>query len=137
MKHLLFGNPHTSHWKLRVVGASRRERIVEMSGELHAEFFAAQTPMCIDPTELEKFGTELERLDRTLHGSARLSSAGSQSEVDWLLTALPLGHIASTGRFKINENELIFKFRTDQTQLGPLRDWVRSALLAYANCHDA
>jgi len=48
-----------------------------------------------------------------------------------------LGHVASTGRFKINENELNFNFRTDQTQLGPLREWVKSALFAYTKRNDA
>jgi hypothetical protein len=118
---------------LSVEGASRREQIVEISGELHAGFFVAQTPMCIDPIQLQEFSAQLEQLDRFLQGSASLKSANDQSEVDWTLTVLPLGHIESTGRFKINENELRFEFRSDQTQLGPLREWLKSALFVYAN----
>jgi hypothetical protein len=133
VKRLLFGNPHTSHWMLVVERASKREQIVEISGELHAGFFIAQTPMCINPTRLQEFAAQLEQLDTILQGSASLTSANDQSEIDWTLTVLPLGHIDSTGRFKINENELRFKFRTDQTQLGPLREWVKSALFVYAN----
>jgi hypothetical protein len=133
VKRLLFGNPNTSYWQLAVEGASRREQIVMISGELHADFFVAQTPMSISPSKLEEFAAALEKLDSTLEGSAHLASANEQSEVDWLLAVLPLGHIVSTGRFKINENELLFNFRTDQTQLKPLRDWVRSALFVYEN----
>ena len=91
MKHLLFGSPNASYWKLSVEGASRREQVVVISGELRAEFFIAQTPMCIDPSKLEEFATGLEVLDSTLQGSARLESANDQSEIDWVLTVLPLG----------------------------------------------
>jgi hypothetical protein len=133
VKRLLFGNPNSSYWALSIDGASRREQIVVISGELHAEFFVAQTPLCISPVRLEEFAAELENLDRTLQGSARLQSVNIQSEIEWLLTATALGHIESTGRFKINGNELLFSFRTDQTQLKPLREWVKSALFAYAN----
>jgi hypothetical protein len=133
MKRLLFGNPHTNYWTLSIEGASKREEIVEVSGELHAEFFVAQTPMCINPAQLEAFAAELEQLDRTLQGSASLANANDQSEVNWLLTVDPLGHIRSTGRFKINQNELRFHFQTDQTQLQPLKSWVKSALFVYAN----
>lgn len=94
VKRLLFGYPNTtSYWKLAIEGASRREQIVDISGELHAEFFVARTPMCISPIELEEFATGLEKLDSTLQGSVRLASANETSEIDWLLTVLPLGHI--------------------------------------------
>src|SRR5262245_11856465 len=137
MKQIVFGNPHTNYWKLEVEGASKREHVVAVSGELHAEFFIAQTPMCINPTELEAFKTQLEQLDCTLKGSAALRNANLQGEIEWLLTALPLGHIDSTGHFRINDNELRFKFRTDQTQLRPLLEWVKSALFMYENYDDA
>jgi hypothetical protein len=137
MKRIVFGNPHTSHWRLVVEGASKREHVVVVSGELHSEFFIAQTPMCIDPTELEAFQTQLEQLDSSLKGSATLRNANLQSEIEWSLTALPLGHIDSTGYFRINDNELRFKFRTDQTQLRPLLEWVKSALFSYESSDDA
>jgi len=134
MKRVFFGNPHTGHWSLAIEDASKREEIVVISGELQVEFFVAQTPMCVNPAQLELFAAELEELDRTLRGSARFANSNEQSEVEWLLTVLPLGHIQSTGRFMINRNELRFNFQTDQTQLKPLKAWVRSALFVYANC---
>jgi hypothetical protein len=137
MKRVVFGSSHTNHWTLVVEGASKREHVVVVSGELRAQFFIAQTPMCINPTELEVFQNQLERLDSTLKGTATLRSANSQSEIEWQLTALPLGHIDSTGYFRINDNELRFKFRSDQTQLRPLLEWVKSALFVYENYDDA
>jgi hypothetical protein len=133
MKRLTFGNPRTSHWQLVIEGASRHEQVVVISGELHAELFIAKTPLCINPLQLEAFASGVEALDNTLNGTATLLSVNEQSEVEWTLTALSLGHIESSGRFKINENELLFRFRTDQTQLKPLREWLRSALFVYAN----
>jgi hypothetical protein len=137
MKRILFGNPDTSYWKLAIDGASRRERIVVVDGELHAGFFVAATPMCIEPDALQRFAAAIAILDETLNGEAHLSSANEQSKVEWNLKALPLGHIESSGRFQINGNELRFTFHTDQTQLKPLRGWISSALFVFENSHDA
>ena len=38
MERIVFGNPHTSHWRLVVEGASKREHVVVVSGQLHSEF---------------------------------------------------------------------------------------------------
>jgi hypothetical protein len=137
MKNVVFGNPHTDWWKLSRDAVSHSEEIVAINGELHAGFFSAMTPMCISPTILQTFASELESLDRTLSGSATLESANCQSEVSWVLSVLPLGHIESTGRYTINGNSLAFSFRTDQTQLAPLLRWVRELLTAYNNPKDA
>jgi hypothetical protein len=137
MKTVVFGNPNTDWWKLTRDGVSRREQIVAITGELRAGFFSAVTPMCIPPTTLQTFAAELESLDKTLSGSATLQNANQQSEVSWVWSALPLGHIESSGRYTINGNNLTFSFRTDQTQLAPLLRWVRGLLTTYDNSNDA
>ena len=117
MRSILFGNPHTDSWKLTLDDISAREGIVALVGELSTGFFAATTPMCILPSSLAKFASEIQELDRTLAGVAVLENRNDQSEVSWRLAALPLGHIESSGRFTINGNSLDFRFQTDQTQL--------------------
>jgi len=135
-RSILFGNPNADRWKLKCEGASHRECIVEISGELDAGFFHVLTPMCIDPINLQAFATELESLDRTLSGYATLQSANNQSKISWTLKVLSLGHIESSGCYAINGNELTFSFRTDQTQLAPLLRWVHAALAIYEKADD-
>jgi len=131
MKSNLFGNPQTEWWKLKLVDVHPREQVVELTGELHAGFFSAVTPMCLPPTALESFASELRTVDRTLHGSATLRNSNEQSDVIWNLTDLPRGHIESSGRYAINGNGLDFRFRSDQTQLGPLARWIETLLGKY------
>lgn len=136
MKSVVIGNPHSDWWKLSRDGVSRKEEIIAIRGELHAGFFSAVTPMCIPPATLQTFASELESLDRSLSGRATLQNANCQTEVSWVLSALPLGHIESSGCYTINGNSLTFSFRTDQTQLAPLLRWVKELLVAYDNSDD-
>jgi len=54
-----------------------------------------------------------------------------QSAVCLTLTVNRVGHIEARGRYEINENGLDFTFKTDQTQLGPLRKWLDGILVEY------
>ena len=137
MKSVVFGSPETDSWKLTRQATCRREKVVEISGQLQVGFFSAVTPACIPPASLRAFAAELESVDRTLTGSATLESSNQQSQLSWTLKALPLGHIESTGRYAINGDQLLFSFRTDQTQLAPLLKWLRSAVAAYEQSNDA
>src|SRR6266852_4853523 len=117
MNSVLFGNPNTDSWELSLDDVSVRENVIALAGELRTGFFTATTAMCIPPSILLRFASEVRELDRTLAGEANLENRNVQSEIRWKLTALPLGHIESKGRFTINGNCLDFRFKTDQTQL--------------------
>ncbi len=131
MKRVLFGNPHTDWWELSLDGISRREQVIALTGELHVGFFSALTPMSLPPSVLQAFASQLELLDKTLSGRAVLQNSNDQSEVHWVLEALPHGHVESSGHYHINRNNLAFSFRTDQTQLTPLLRWIRGLLASY------
>jgi hypothetical protein len=137
MKKLFFGNLATDWWSLSLDDVSVEEEVIAIIGELRTGFFIAKTPMCVSPQTLEKFAAELQELDRTLRGVARLESKNNQSEVTWVLSVNHLGHVKSSGRFVINDNAVDFHFETDQTQLGPLLKWIRSLLKRYYEQREA
>jgi hypothetical protein len=131
MTSVTFGNANLDHWKLSLRGIHPREQVLELTGELRSGFFSATTPMCIAPTVLETFGSELRSLNETLLGNASLQSSNQQSEISCTLVGVGRGHIECVGTFTCNGNRLDFRFRTDQTQLGPLRRWIQKVLTKY------
>jgi len=137
MKSMVLGNPHADHWKLSLDGVSRKEQIIAVAGELHAGFFVADTPMCLPPDVLQTFVSELEALYKSLSGTATLRNSNCQSEVDCVLNADATGHIDISGTFTINRNSLSFSFRTNQTYLPPVIEWLNSVLKAYSRDDDA
>jgi hypothetical protein len=131
MKAIVFGNPHTDWWKLSLEDISTREQVVALNGELHVGFFVAATPMCVAPTVLSRFASDVRELDRTLAGSATLESSSQQSTVSLRLAVDHLGHVHATGRYEINGNGLAFTFGSDQTRLAPLAAWLEGLVQAY------
>jgi hypothetical protein len=131
MKSVLFGNPNADSWKLSLDDVSVKEQVIALKGELRTGFFHAVTPMCIPPAVLSRFAADLRELDRTLTGSVTLESKSRQSTVRLTLTVDHVGHIQAAGRYEINGNSLDFSFRTDQTQLGPLVEWLGAVIHEY------
>ena len=131
MKSVIFGNPNADSWRLALDDLSVKKLVIALKGELRAGFFHAVTPMCIAPAILSRFAADLRELDRTLSGSATLESKNRQSAVRLTLTVNHLGHIQAAGRYEINGNVLDFSFRTDQTQLGPLIQWLDAVIREY------
>ncbi|HEV2329695.1 MAG TPA: hypothetical protein VGY56_13015 [Verrucomicrobiae bacterium] len=128
MKSVLFGYPNADSWRLALDDVSARERGIALKGELRVGFFQALTPMCIPPATLSRFAADLRELDSTLAGSATLEGRSKQSAVRLTLTVNHIGHIHAAGRYEINGNVLDFNFRADQTQLGPLVQWLDSII---------
>jgi hypothetical protein len=87
--------------------------------------------MCVAPSVLSRFASDLRELDRTLAGSATLESSNQQSTVCLKLAVDHLGHVHATGRYEINGNALAFRFASDQTQLAPLAAWLEGLVQAY------
>src|SRR5262245_36425921 len=131
MKSLLFGNPNTDWWKLSLDDISVEEQALALTGELSVGFFQASTPMCISPDILSHFTTQVHELDRTLKGTVDLESSNIQSAIRLKITVNHVGHLQISGRYEINGNGLDFNFRSDQTQLTALGQWLDNVLIAY------
>ena len=131
MRQLLFGNAHTDFLQFRVEGVSALEASVAASADLQAGWFRAALPLLVTPEHLADFVEQLSALDRTLKGTALLRSTGLNGAILILLEGLPRGHIRCAIEAELDGNSLKCQFRTDQTQLGPLRSWWKAVLDDY------
>jgi hypothetical protein len=131
MKSLLFGNPNTDWWKLSLDDISVVEQVIALTGELSVGFFCASTPMCIPRDVLSRFAAEVHELDRTLKGIATLENGNVPSTIRLKIAVNHVGHLHVSGRYEINDNGLDFQFRSDQTQLTSLGQWLGYVLEAY------
>ena len=131
MNTLLFGSRYTDFWELSFDDVSVPEGVIAITGELKAGFLAAATPMCWAPSVVREFAEQVRLMDRTLKGDAKLESKSNQSEVTWTLSLNRLGHVESGGRYSINGNSFDFRFKTDQTRLAPLVEWLDGLIAKY------
>ena len=85
--------------------------------------------MCFHPAQLEAFVTAIARMDRTLRGTARLTSGFEDHYVE--LEVDHMGGVWVSGElfeYAQQSQHLRFGFRTDQTCLGPLADDLQACL---------
>lgn len=131
MKQLLFGNPNTDFLQFRFRDVSTKERCITVEALLKAGWFSALLHLLATPKDLEEFLLQLADLDRTLKGSAVLNSTGSNGPIQIHIESLPHGHINCRIEADLDGNSLKCHFRSDQTQLGPLRAWWERILTKY------
>ena len=114
------------------------ERFSDGSGfcmqlSVRSEAFAGSMQFCFEPSPLEKFVADLERMDRTLTGDARLKPLYEESQVTLEMTHS--GGVVVSGdlvQYAGHTHRLQFGFGTDQTCLAPLIRDLRACLVATA-----
>jgi hypothetical protein len=87
--------------------------------ELKSDAFSAALPFTFDDPPVWRFVSQLEVLEETLQGAARLGRKHEDEHI--LLTGDGLGHINVTGVLRVyggHPQRLEFAFGTDQTALG-------------------
>lgn len=131
MKQFLFGNPHANFINLRFDAVTPAEACITVDAILKAGWFRASLPLCLTPDHLDEFLSQLSDLDRTLTGSAVLKSTGLNGPITISLNALPQGHINCGVEAELDGNILKCRFRSDQTYLGPLREWWQKVQAKY------
>lgn len=119
---MTFGNPNFSHVTFRMEGASKRDQVMQIVAFVNAGFFSANLPIFVTRTQAESFIEDLERVDRSLKGSAALRPTG-HGTVEILLEIGNTGQVTLTGDAEIDQNRLRFHIEADQTVLKPLRDF--------------
>ena len=114
------------------------ERFADGSGfcvqlSVRSDAFAGSIQFCFEPSPLEHFVADLERMDRTLTGSARLKPLYEESKVTFEM--LRTGGVAVSGdlvQYGGHTHRLQFGFNTDQTCLAPLIRDLHACLVAAA-----
>jgi hypothetical protein len=95
------------------VGAGYSCRLLVRSGG-----FAGSMLFCFEADALERFLADLDKMDRTLSGSARLAEEREPGFVDLAMSRA--GQVSVSGEVFEDGQRLLFAFGADQTCLRPL-----------------
>ena len=114
------------------------ERFSDRSGfcchlVVRAHGFRAQLRFCVEPEPFRAFVEAVERMDRSLTGSARLKPVFEDPFVE--ITMLGGGKVKVRGDLVAHgelSQRLTFEFLTDQTVLGPFARDLRACMTAPA-----